>query len=100
MKTLIAIGTIVGPFAFVLLRWTSAKLRTALDALGVVSAFGFGLLSAFAVADIRAHGTVYATEVHKLFDNPAFLAFAGYLGLYMLYRLLWSAFASFREGAR
>jgi hypothetical protein len=88
MKLLIVIGTLLIPAALALLRRMSVSARLVLDALGVVSAFGFGILSAFAVSDIRRHDTVYSTEVHWLFDSLWFLAFGGYLGLYLLALLL------------
>ncbi|MFC3767167.1 transposase [Paenibacillus sp. GCM10012303] len=97
MKLLIVIGMLVVPVLFVWLRRISGLLKALLDALALVSAFGFGLLSAFAVQDIRAHGTVYATEVHHVFENWAFLLFGSYLGLYLLYLLLWSTMTAYRR---
>lgn len=97
MKLLIVVGTLVVPVLFVLLRRMSGLLKALLDALALVSAFGFGILSAFAVQDIRAHGTVYATEVHRVFESWAFLLFGSYLGLYMLYLLLWSTLTAYRR---
>lgn len=88
MKLLIVLGTLLIPAALALLRRMSARARPVLDALGVVSAFGFGILSAFAVSDIRRHDTVYSTEVHRVFDSLCFLVFGGYLGLYLLALLL------------
>lgn len=98
MKTLIVIGTLLVPAAVVLCRRKSGMLRLLVDALAVVSAFGFGMITAFAVIDIRMHNAVYATEVHKVFDNFLFLAFGSYLGVYMLGRLLWNVIAENRSG--
>lgn len=97
LKTIIVLGTLLIPLVFVLLRRLSAILGLLIDGLAVVSAFGFAILSAFAVLDIRKHGTVYETEVHRVFDSFWFMAFAAYLGLYLLYRLMWSAFSAFRR---
>ncbi|TMV53084.1 hypothetical protein FE783_02550 [Paenibacillus mesophilus] len=97
MKAWIVAGTILIPVLIVVLRRLSGQLGLLADAAAVVSAFGFGILSAFAVLDIRRHDTVYSTEVHRLFDSFWFLAFGGYLGLYLISLLLWSAFKTFRR---
>lgn len=88
MELLIVIGTLLIPAMLALLRRMSVWTRLVLDVLGVVSAFGFGILSAFAVSDIRRHDTIYSTEVHWVFDSFWFLAYGGYLGLYLLALLL------------
>lgn len=97
MKVWIVVGTLLVPALIVVLRLMSAKLGLLVDGAAAVSGFGFGILSAFAVLDIRRHDTVYSTEVHRLFDSFWFLAFGSYLGLYLLSLLLWSSFKAFRR---
>ncbi|GAA3408626.1 hypothetical protein ACFFNY_07615 [Paenibacillus hodogayensis] len=97
MKILIVIGIVLVPAVMVLFRWMSARMKLLIDALGLVSAFGSGILTAFAVFDIRQHNTVYETEVHRVFDSMWFMGFSSYLGLYLLARLLWDVLKAYRE---
>lgn len=97
MEMMMIVGILIAPALLALLRHKYFWARVILDALGVVSALGFGLPAALEVADIRRHESIYSTEVHGLFDNLWFLSCSGYLGLYLLGLLMQMAYAGWRR---
>jgi hypothetical protein len=58
-----------------------------LDGIAVVAAFLFFVIAADAVMETLARNTVFMTEVHRVLENPAFLASGAYLGPYAIGRI-------------
>ncbi|MCA0755355.1 hypothetical protein KP806_09855 [Paenibacillus sp. N4] len=77
--------------------WFSRRYRSAgrfLDGIAAAAAFLFFVLSAAAVRDTIVHGTVFMTEVHRIFLHPVFLASGAYLGPYVLGQMVLRVFSS------
>ena len=52
-----------------------------LDVVAVIAVILFEVTSAVAVYQIRRDGTIFMTNIHRLFDNYIFLISAAYLGI-------------------
>ena len=74
----------------VLIAWISRISGTAsriFDGAAVVAAFLFFVVAADAVMQTLADGTVFMTEVHRVLENPFFLASGAFLGPYTIGRI-------------
>ncbi|OIK15961.1 transposase [Bacillus sp. MUM 116] len=54
----------------------------------IVSAIIFGNIASLSIYEIIKDNTVFMTNIHSIFLNPFFLLTGGYLGIYILYRLI------------
>lgn len=94
---LLGAGLAAGAAAVV---WVSRRYRSAgrvLDGIAAAAAFLFFVLSATAVRDTIVHGTVFMTEVHRIFLHPVFLASGAYLGPYFLGHMVMRVISSIGE---
>ncbi|KGA96979.1 transposase [Alkalihalobacillus alcalophilus ATCC 27647 = CGMCC 1.3604] len=88
MKVLIVLSSLFLPlFMYFSQKWWM-KLRLLFNLLAIVSALIFGNIASLSIHTILKDHTVFMTNIHSLFLNPFFLIFGGYLGVYILYRLL------------
>lgn len=62
--------------------------RTLFNILMLVSVIIFGDVGAMSVYQVIIEGNLFMTAIHGVFLNPLFLATGGYIGLYIIYRLL------------
>ncbi|WJH32452.1 transposase [Paenibacillus aurantius] len=97
MSLLLAVGVVLGPVLLLAAEWIAGRYRWLSDALAWVAAVVFGIIAAQAVYEIRRDGTVFMTNVHKVFENELFLLAGAYLGLYGIARILHGLLLRLRE---
>jgi len=56
--------------------------------IAVVSTIIFGSIASTSIYQIIVDNAVFMTAIHKVFLNPLFLISGGYLGIYIIYRLM------------
>lgn len=77
----------VGAVLIGLISRMSGMASRIFDGMAVAAAFLFFVIAADAVVETLVNDTVFMTEVHRVFENPAFLASGAYLGPYTLGRI-------------
>ncbi|MEK4344350.1 transposase [Paenibacillus sp. FSL P4-0184] len=88
MKFLIVFGSIVVPFAMLMIQRKWIKWRIVFNVASVLSTLILGNISALAIYEILRDNTVFMTSIHAIFLNPMFLLTGAYLGVYLVYRLM------------
>ncbi|RDW20389.1 transposase [Oceanobacillus arenosus] len=66
--------------------WIKSRIIFNLGA--IVSILIFGNIASLAIYEIIKDKTVFMTNIHAIFLNPFFLITGGYLGIYIIYRLI------------
>lgn len=61
------------------------------DLFGALAMVTANISAAWHTLKIKLAGTEFTTHIHEIFMDPFFLAAAGYLGLYAVYRVLLTA---------
>lgn len=84
MNVFIMFTIIVIPGLMVYLQQKSEKIRLVFNALGAVSAFLFGYITATSITQIILVDAVFMTTIHAVFLNPIFLLTGAYLGLFFI----------------
>jgi len=88
MTVWIVLGTLLLPIIMLVAQWLVRPVRYLLDAVAIISAYIFGSVFAVILYTILRDGMIFMTTIHQIFTNPAILITGGYLGLYMIYRLM------------
>lgn len=88
MKLILVAISILLPTAMYVLQRFFKKTRIFFNCAAVLSAIIFGNIASLAIYEILKDQTVFMTNIHAIFLNPYFLLTGGYLGVYILYRLL------------
>jgi uncharacterized membrane protein YqaE (UPF0057 family) len=88
MKFFLVLGSIALPLIMIGLQRRVERMDMIFNLLSIICALTFGNISAFAIYDIIHNHTVFMTNIHALFLNPLFLLTGAYLGVYLLYRLI------------
>ncbi|MDM5188299.1 hypothetical protein QUF99_13510 [Bacillus sp. DX4.1] len=96
MKLIISLLPIVISFVFLLFT-AHPKFRIFLDVCAYFSLYGFGTIIAFTVYDVLVHNMVFTTTVHRILINPLFLITGAYIGVYLLYLILFKLFTNIRK---
>lgn len=56
--------------------------------IAVISILIFGNIAATSIYQILIDNAVFMTTIHGVFLNPSFLITGGYLGVFIIYRLM------------
>lgn len=88
MKLLLVVMSILLPITMYVLQRFFRKIRILFNFAAILSTLIFGNIASFAIYEILKDQTVFMTNIHAVFLNPYFLLTGGYLGIYILYRLL------------
>lgn len=88
MKLLLVVMSILLPITMYVLQRFFGKIRILFNVAAILSALIFGNIASLAIYEILKDQTVFMTNIHAVFLNPYFLLTGGYLGIYILYRLL------------
>ncbi|PEA55408.1 hypothetical protein CON64_08445 [Bacillus pseudomycoides] len=88
MKLMIGLFPIVLSCFFVLLA-VHPRIRILLDLFAYVCLYGFGTIIAFSVYEVLRQQTVFMTTIHSILLNPLFLLTGSYIGIYVLYMILY-----------
>jgi len=88
MKIFLVLTSIVLPVMMFFLQKFRRKFSIVFNFGAVVSGIIFGDIAAVSVYEIIKDHTVFMTNIHSIFLNPLFLSTGGYLGIYIIYRLI------------
>lgn len=88
MKLLLVVLSISLPIVMFVMQKYFEKIRILFNIIALLSALIFGNIASLAIYEILKDQTVFMTNIHAIFLNSYFLITGGYLGLYILYRLL------------
>ncbi len=88
MKLLLVISSIIGPALMLYLTRKSKTFNTIFTVGAVIAAIIFGSIASTSVYQIIIDNAVFMTAIHAIFLNPAFLITGGYLGIFIIYRLI------------
>ncbi|OMC84975.1 transposase [Viridibacillus sp. FSL H8-0123] len=72
----------------VFLRNKNKMIVMLFNIIAVVSTIIFGSIASTSIYQIIVDNAVFMTAIHKVFLNPLFLISGGYLGIYIIYRLM------------
>ncbi|MDN3015674.1 transposase [Paenibacillus sp. BSR1-1] len=88
MKIFLVLSSIVLPVIMFFLQKFRMIFRIIFNLVAVVSAIIFGNITSVSIYEIIKDHTVFMTNIHSIFLNPFFLSTGGYLGTYLIYRLI------------
>lgn len=88
MKVLLILASIILPIAMFILQKIWLKARFVFNSIAIISMLTFGNIASLSIYEILKDKTVFMTNIHSVFLNPLFLVTGGYLGIYLLYRLI------------
>ena len=88
MKLLLVVLSISLPIVMFVMQKYFEKIRILFNIIALLSALIFGNIASLAIYEILKDQTVFMTNIHAIFLNSYFLITGGYLGLYILYRLI------------
>lgn len=88
LKLLLVASSIVIPAVMVYLKSKSKRLQMIFNVVAVLSTIIFGSIASTSIYQIIRDDKVFMTTIHGIFLNPLFLMTGGYLGVFVIYRLL------------
>ena len=88
LKFLLVIATIFVPAVMLYLSSKSDKLQMVFNIVAVISTIIFGSITSTSIYQIIIDDEVFMTTIHAIFLNPVFLVTGGYLGAFIIYRLI------------
>lgn len=88
MKILLIVASIVVPIAMLYLKHKSENFTLIFNVVAVVSLLVFGSIASTSIYQVIVDGAVFMTTIHALFLNPVFMVTAAYVGVFLLYRLM------------
>ncbi|MFE6168675.1 transposase [Viridibacillus arvi] len=88
MKILLVLSSIVLPIIMVYLKNKNKMISMLFNIIAVTSTVIFGSIAATSIYQIIIDNAVFMTTIHKVFLNPLFLITGGYLGIFIIYRLM------------
>ncbi|MBS4196666.1 transposase [Lederbergia citri] len=88
MKIFLVLTSIILPIIMYAVQKSQAKFRLIFNLGAIVSAIIFGDIASLSIFEIIKDNTVFMTNIHSIFLNPLFLLSGGYLGIYIIYRLI------------
>lgn len=88
MKIALGIGSVIIPLLMYCLQRIWLPLRIIFNVLAIICTLVFGNIAAMAIYSIIKNETVFMTDIHAIFLNPIFLITGAYVGMYVLYLLL------------
>lgn len=89
MRLFLVFGSIFVPLLMIGLQRKWHKLGLIYNLLAILSSLIFGNIGAISIYDIITNKTVFMTTIHAVFLNPFFLITGAYLGVYLLYLLVY-----------
>ena len=88
LKFLLVASTVIVPAIMLFLSSKSDKLQLIFNIIAVLSIIIFGSITSTSIYQIILDDEVFMTTIHAIFLNPAFLITGGYLGAFVIYRLM------------
>jgi hypothetical protein len=88
MKVLLILTSIILPLVMYVIEKLWFKSRLVFNLVAIISVLIFGNIASLSIYSIIKNKTVFMTTIHAVFLNPFFLITGGYLGIYLLYRLI------------
>ena len=88
LKFLLVVATVVVPAILLFLSLKSKKVQMIFNIVAVISTIIFGSITSTSIYQILIDDEVFMTTIHAIFLNPAFLVTGGYLGAFVIYRLM------------
>lgn len=88
MKILLVVSSIAFPILMLFLQNHRKIFRMIFNITTVISTLIFGNIAATSIYQILIDNAVFMTTIHGIFLNPYFLITGGYLGVFIIYRLM------------
>ncbi|MCM3651216.1 transposase [Metabacillus litoralis] len=88
MKILLVVSSIAFPILMLFLQNHRKIFRMIFNITAVISTLIFGNIAATSIYQILIDNAVFMTTIHGIFLNPYFLITGGYLGVFIIYRLM------------
>ncbi|MBZ5751909.1 transposase [Metabacillus rhizolycopersici] len=88
MKILLVVSSIAFPILMFFLQNHRKIFRMIFNITAVISTLIFGNIAATSIYQILIDNAVFMTTIHGIFLNPYFLITGGYLGVFIIYRLM------------
>lgn len=88
MKILLVVSSIAFPILMLFLQNHRKIFRMIFNITAVISTLIFGNIAATSIYQILIDNAVFMTTIHGIFLNPYFLITGGYLGVFIIYRLI------------
>ena len=88
LKFLLILSTIIVPALMLYFSSKSKKLQMIFNVVAVISIIIFGSITSTSIYQIIMDDEVFMTTIHAIFLNPFFLLTGGYLGVFIIYRLM------------
>jgi hypothetical protein len=88
LKILLVVSSITFPILMFFLQNYRKILRIIFNITAVISTLIFGNIAATSIYQILIDNAVFMTTIHGIFLNPYFLITGGYLGVFIIYRLM------------
>jgi len=93
MQFLLIILSIIIPLGMYALQIKRTILRFFYNILAIICSLLFGNIASLAILEVIRNKTVFMTTIHAIFLNSAFLITGAYLGVYLLYQLIYVTIA-------
>ena len=88
MKFLLVAATIIIPCVMLYVSMKSEKIQMIFNIVAVISVIIFGSITSTSIYQILIDDEVFMTTIHAIFLNPLFLLTGGYLGVFVICRLM------------
>jgi hypothetical protein len=88
LKILLVVSSIAFPILMLFLQNHRKIFRMIFNITAVISTLIFGNIAATSIYQILIDNAVFMTTIHGIFLNPYFLITGGYLGVFIIYRLM------------
>ncbi len=92
LKIIIIATTLLVPILMLYLQHNSDKTRHFFNAMAVISSIVFGSIAATSIYQIIVDDAVFMTTIHAVFLNPLFLVAGAYMGVFLIYQLMYFTF--------
>lgn len=92
LKIIIIATTLLVPILMLYLQHNSDKTRHFFTAMAVISSIVFGSIAATSIYQIIVDDAVFMTTIHAVFLNPLFLVAGAYMGVFLIYQLMYFTF--------
>jgi hypothetical protein len=88
VKLLLILGSVAVPLFMVGLQKKWPRHEVIFHLLAILAALTFGNISAINIYEVLVNNTVFMTTIHSIFLKPLFLISGAYLGVYMVYLMI------------
>ncbi|MCI1592304.1 MULTISPECIES: hypothetical protein [Heyndrickxia] len=92
MSFFIGIASVIVPIIMYILQHYWRMLRLLFNSIALLSFLIFGNIAAYSILNVIKDNTVFMTTIHSVFLNVYFLLTGAYIGVYILYQVLFLIF--------